>query len=209
MRELAREQPLILVVDQDQAVLDEMVAVLTSGGFACHCCLTAEAALAAGPLLLPDLIVADVHLAGHERRRGLRRVDATRIAGRRAGDVSFGGANSRHHPPPRRRPWDLLSSQAVRPGVLAELIEHALGCRENWPRGESEPAPPPRGVLTAVLAATILVREIFPADWRRSDGYTDRRTMDGQAMPLRAKAAWRSLRPRRPTRKSNPSSDGG
>ena len=59
-----RERPLILVVDQDQPVLDEISALLAAAGLGCHCCLTAEAALEAAPVLRPDLIIADVSLQG-------------------------------------------------------------------------------------------------------------------------------------------------
>ena len=62
MKAPGRTQPLILVVDQEQAVLDEVSAILAEAGFACHRCLTAEAALEAAPLLLPELIIADVSL---------------------------------------------------------------------------------------------------------------------------------------------------
>ena len=67
-----REQPLILVVDQEQVVLDEISGFLTAAGFACHCCLTAEAALEAAPGLLPDLIIADVESAGPQRAGTVR-----------------------------------------------------------------------------------------------------------------------------------------
>ena len=59
-----RERPLILVVDQDQPVFDEISALLAAAGLGCHCCLTAEAALEAAPVLRPDLIIADVSLQG-------------------------------------------------------------------------------------------------------------------------------------------------
>jgi CheY-like chemotaxis protein len=59
-----RQQTLVLVVDHDQAVQDEIAAVLGQLGVACHSCLTAEAAVQLAPLLLPDLIIADVSLQG-------------------------------------------------------------------------------------------------------------------------------------------------
>ncbi len=127
MREFAREQPLILVVDQDQAVLDEMVAVLASGGFACHCCLTADAALAAGPLLQPDLIVADVHLDGMSgvevcaqltRHESLAGVPVMFLSAGQIPDI-IRRRDGDHGTYYLRKPFDAA--------VLAELIEHALG----------------------------------------------------------------------------------
>ena len=59
-----RDQPLVLVVDQDQGVVDAISAFLAGAGYGCHSCLTAEAALEAAPGLRPDLIIADVSLQG-------------------------------------------------------------------------------------------------------------------------------------------------
>ena len=131
MRDILREQPLILVVDQDQTVLDEMVAVLASGGFTCHCCLTAEAALAAGPLLLPDLIVADIHLDGTSgvevcerltQHESLADVPVMYLSAGQIPDIirRRDGGHGTYY---LRKPFD--------PTVLAELIEHALGMQRE------------------------------------------------------------------------------
>jgi CheY-like chemotaxis protein len=64
MKLLHRDRPLVLVVDDEQVVLDEAAAVLVGHGFACRCCTTAEAAITAALLELPDMILADIHLHG-------------------------------------------------------------------------------------------------------------------------------------------------
>jgi DNA-binding response OmpR family regulator len=59
-----RTQPLVLVVDDEQSVLDEVAAILSCTGLACQCCLTAESAMAAARDQRPDLVLADVNLRG-------------------------------------------------------------------------------------------------------------------------------------------------
>jgi CheY-like chemotaxis protein len=64
MNLLERTQPLVLVVDDEQTVLDEVAAALQGTDYAFHCCTTAEAAIMAAEMALPDLILADVNLHG-------------------------------------------------------------------------------------------------------------------------------------------------
>jgi len=59
-----RAQPLILVVDHEQALLDAVTAVLTASGFACRCCTSAEQAVAEAEHAVPDLILSDTNLQG-------------------------------------------------------------------------------------------------------------------------------------------------
>lgn len=59
-----RLQPLILLVDDDQEVLDEVASMLTASGFDCQCCATAESAIVAAETILPDLILSDTTLPG-------------------------------------------------------------------------------------------------------------------------------------------------
>jgi DNA-binding response OmpR family regulator len=59
-----RTQSLILIVDHEQSSLDETAAVLMASGFACHCCQTAEAAIAAAEMVTPSLILSDINLHG-------------------------------------------------------------------------------------------------------------------------------------------------
>ena len=117
MKAPGRAQPLILVVDQEQAILDQVSAVLAEAGFACHRCLTAEAAGAA-PMLLPELIIADVHLQGLSGMELCERLQQNEALAGSAGDVPFRRPDSRHHSPLRRPPGELLFPQAVRsPGA--------------------------------------------------------------------------------------------
>ena len=46
MNTTQQTQPLILVVDDEPALLGEVASVLTAAGFTCHCCTTADMAIA-------------------------------------------------------------------------------------------------------------------------------------------------------------------
>ncbi len=122
-----RERPLILVVDQDQPVLDEISALLAAAGLGCHCCLTAEAALEAAPVLRPDLIIADVSLQGLsglelcqqiKRDESLAEVPVMFLSAGQIPDII------------RRRDGQQGSyflRKPFAPEVLAELIEQSIG----------------------------------------------------------------------------------
>jgi CheY-like chemotaxis protein len=146
-----RPQPLILVVDYDQVVLDELTAMLTASGFACQCCTTSESAVAAAELLRPDLILSDVALpeAGgvemthriHENP-ALADVPVMFLSAGQIPDIirrSDGGHGAYF----LRKPPD--------PGVLVELVDRAL--KRGWSAadqpGPADAAPP----LTLPLAA--------------------------------------------------------
>jgi len=60
-----QQRTTILLVDDEQALLDEVSAVLTEDGYSCRCCTTAEAAMAEAMASPPDLIISDINLAGH------------------------------------------------------------------------------------------------------------------------------------------------
>ena len=64
MSSTERPQPLILVVDDEQIVLDELEAVLNAAGFVCRCCATVASGIVAAETILPDLILADITLHG-------------------------------------------------------------------------------------------------------------------------------------------------
>jgi CheY-like chemotaxis protein len=122
-----RDQPLILVVDQDQAVVDAISSLVAAAGFACHCCLTAEAALEAAPVLRPDLIIADVSLQGLsglelcqqiKQDEALAEVPVMFLSAGQVPDII------------RRRDAGQASyflRKPFAPEVLAELIEQAIG----------------------------------------------------------------------------------
>ena len=60
----AAEPAVILVVDDDPAMLSDIAAVLNTAGHECHCARDEASALAAARGLALDLIVCDVNLAG-------------------------------------------------------------------------------------------------------------------------------------------------
>jgi CheY-like chemotaxis protein len=62
MNHFQHEQPLVLVVDDEPAVLGEVSSALTEAGLSCHCCTSAEAALAKARECAPDLIISDISL---------------------------------------------------------------------------------------------------------------------------------------------------
>jgi CheY-like chemotaxis protein len=126
MNSTQQTQPLILVVDDEPAVLGEVASVLTAAGFACHCCTTADMAIAKARVSSPDLILSDIHLHDHsglEMCEQIRQIDALRdvpvmfLSGAQIPDIirrshAAGGAYY------LRKPFD--------PDVLVELIHKAL-----------------------------------------------------------------------------------
>ena len=126
MTPLESQRPLILIVDDEQEVLDEVAKVLTNANFACHCCTTAEAALAEAEANPPDLIISDINLHGHsglemceqiKENHGLVNVPVMFLSGAQIPDIirrshAVGGTYY------LRKPFD--------PEVLVELIDKAL-----------------------------------------------------------------------------------
>ena len=129
MKTLQREQPLILVVDNEQEVLDATAAVLTGAGFACRCCRSVDAAITTAAASLPDLIISDVALpemSGVEmceriqRSEGLAEVPVMFLSAAQTPDIirrrdGRGGAYYVRKPPA--------------PQVLLELVEKSLSQR--------------------------------------------------------------------------------
>lgn len=58
-------KPLVLVIDDEAEVLGQVATVLSSAGYDCHCCDTAEAALEFARSTPPQLIISDINLHGH------------------------------------------------------------------------------------------------------------------------------------------------
>lgn len=58
------DTPLVLVIDDEQRVLDEVAAILTSANFACRCCTRPDEALASAISTPPNLILCDTNLFG-------------------------------------------------------------------------------------------------------------------------------------------------
>jgi len=123
----SRRQALILVVEDEPEVLDNVATVLDAAGYSCHCCATAEAAVALARSKAPDLILSDISLSGTsglelcERIKEdptLAHVPVMFLSGAQIPDIirrshAVGGAYY------LRKPFD--------PEVLVELVDTALG----------------------------------------------------------------------------------
>lgn len=127
MKDLRREQPLVLVVDDDREVRDKVTAALSGAKFACRCCATAEEATMTAETTPPDLILCNVNLHGEsgletcqriKRQPGLEGVPVMFLSGTQLPDIirrsdAAGGIYC------LRKPFDAQ--------VLVELIDQALG----------------------------------------------------------------------------------
>jgi DNA-binding response OmpR family regulator len=131
MNELPQRKPLILVVDDQQEVLDEIALVLKAANFACQCCTTAEAAIAAADENPPDLIISDMNLRGHsglqmceqmQQHAALAEVPVMFLSGTQTADIirRSDAVGSTYH---LRKPLDGQ--------VLLELVDKALCVREG------------------------------------------------------------------------------
>ena len=128
MNSSERPQPLVLVVEQEQELLDEVTALLTASGYACRCCVTAESAIASAETSVPDLILSNVNLHGvngvdmcrqMQRNPVLADVPVMFLSGGQLPDIirrSGGGIHGAYY---IRLPFDRE--------VLVELIDTALG----------------------------------------------------------------------------------
>jgi CheY-like chemotaxis protein len=130
MKDFGNEQPLVLVIDDEQGVLDAVRGVLSQANLACRCCATCEEALATAQAAPPDLILCDANLQGtsgldlYEQIRqqpGLEGVPVMFLSGAQLPDIirrshANGGIYC------LRKPFD--------PAVLIELIDQALGVPE-------------------------------------------------------------------------------
>ena len=127
MNSSRQRSPLILVVDDQAEVLDEVTSVLSSAGFTCQCCTTAEDAIALAKSNPPDLIISDTNLKGHsglemceriKEAEALKEVPVMFLSGAQTPDIirrshAVGGTYY------LRKPFDAE--------VLIELINRALG----------------------------------------------------------------------------------
>ncbi len=122
-----RTQPLVLVVDEEQVVLDEVAAILASTGLACQCCTSTEAAVATAETVLPDLILCDVNVHGSSGVEMCQRIrQDVRLA-----DVPVMFLSSAQIPDIIRRSDGHHGTYYLRKPfaaeVLVELIHRALG----------------------------------------------------------------------------------
>jgi CheY-like chemotaxis protein len=130
MKDFGNQQPLVLVIDDEGAVLTKISEALSQANLACRCCATCEEALSAAQDSTPDLILCDVNLQGTsglelceriKRQPGLEDVPVMFLSGAQLPDVirrshSDGGIYC------LRKPFSA--------NVLIELIDQALGVAE-------------------------------------------------------------------------------
>jgi CheY-like chemotaxis protein len=128
MNSSPRPQPLVLVVDQEQELLDEVTALLTASGYACQCCTTAESAIVSAETSLPDLILSNVNLHGinaldmcrqMQQNPALAEVPLMFLSGSQLPDIIRRNGGGIHGAYYVRLPFDNE--------VLVELIDTALG----------------------------------------------------------------------------------
>ncbi|MCA9102029.1 MAG: response regulator [Planctomycetales bacterium] len=121
-----KNRPIVLVIDDEAAVLEEVSRALEPAGFRCHCCQSAAAAIGAAAHIVPELIISDINLAGEsglvlcERLRTqfcLEDVPMMFLSGAQIPDIV-----SRSHAAGGtyylRKPFD--------PQVLVELVDKAM-----------------------------------------------------------------------------------
>ena len=120
------QQPLILLVDDEQEVLDEVSAVLCNAGFECRCCTDADEAIDEAKVNSFDLIISDINLNGRsglemceqiKRNEDLENVPVMFLSGAQIPDIirRSHAAGGTYY---LRKPFD--------PEVLVELIDKAL-----------------------------------------------------------------------------------
>jgi len=126
MKPTGQQQTQILVVDDEPTILEEVATALSEVGFLCHCCTTAEAAVAMAETSPPDLIISDINLHGHsglemceriKENPALADVPVMFLSGAQIPDIirrshAVGGTYY------LRKPFD--------PSVLVELVDKAL-----------------------------------------------------------------------------------
>ena len=62
------EKTVVLALDDDPAIVADMTVALSTAGYACHASHTLSAAVEQYCRLRPDLVIADLHLAGPDGR---------------------------------------------------------------------------------------------------------------------------------------------
>ncbi len=126
MNPLRKQQPLILVVDDEQHVLDEVAAILARAGFACRCCTTAQEAVELTRATTFDLIISDINLNG---RSGVQMCEEIKQCEASA-DVPVMFLSAAQIPDIIRRSHATGGAYYLRkpfdPVVLIELIDKAL-----------------------------------------------------------------------------------
>jgi CheY-like chemotaxis protein len=128
-----QELPLVLVIADEAALLEQMTSLLAAAEFGCRCCTTTDEAVEAAQETSPGLIVCDVNLQGEggletcrriKELPGMEDVPTMFLSGMQLPDIirrshEAGGIYC------LRKPFD--------PKVLTELIDQALGAAAGMP----------------------------------------------------------------------------
>jgi CheY-like chemotaxis protein len=127
-KSFGQERPLVLVVDGEQKVLEQISDVLTEAELGCHCCATADEAVAAALANPPDLIVCDWNLGGENGVETCQRIKRQPSLA----DVPVMFLSSAQRPDVIRRSLDAGAGvyclrKPFAATVLVKLIDQALG----------------------------------------------------------------------------------
>jgi CheY-like chemotaxis protein len=63
------QKTVILAIDDDPIVVSDIVRILGTGGYTCHCCRDLAGAVEQFHAVGPDLVIADLAIAGPNGRR--------------------------------------------------------------------------------------------------------------------------------------------
>ena len=66
---LETQKAVVLAIDDDPAIIADVVRILNTGGYACHCCRDLAGAVEQFQSVNPDLVIADLGIAGPNGRR--------------------------------------------------------------------------------------------------------------------------------------------
>jgi CheY-like chemotaxis protein len=131
MKPRGNEQPLVLVVDDQQSVLDDVAEMFGRANFACQCCIAPDEALAAVRTSTPDLILCDVSVQGQSG------FELCRLIRQQPGlsDTPVMFLSSAQLPDIVRRSYAARGTYCLRkpidPDVLLELIDQAMGVAQG------------------------------------------------------------------------------
>ena len=146
------KQPLVLVVDDEQIIVDLVTDILRRNGYRCHGCLKAEEALQAATDLTVDLIISDINLDGVsglemceriKRQQGCQETPVMFLSGAQIPDIirrSHAAGGSYY----LRKPFD--------PDVLIELVDKALWMPHLIRHHVEMPTPTPVAADSALIS---------------------------------------------------------
>lgn len=126
MRESQKDSSVILLIDDEAAVLAEVMSTLRAADYNCHGCTDPDAALEIARSIRPDLIISDINLEGKSGLELCQKMksDAT------IGEVPVIFLSGAKIPNIVRRSREVGGTYYLRkpfdPDVLIELVDKAL-----------------------------------------------------------------------------------